>query len=198
MEELLDIFDENLEQIGVAPRDEAHRTGLLHQVVHGWIIEKENGQTWLYFQQRSYQKKDFPGLFDLAVGGHVDAGELCSDAILREMREEIGLVLQPEQIICVGQSREDIKIGSFFDREVAQIYLCEVNHPQFHIGEEVEQMVKISREEFEKKELNQAAFVCAVTQTGESIRIPQSQWCWHEGEYEQFILPYLEKGVAEK
>lgn len=196
MEELLDIFDQNLEQIGIAPREEAHRTGLLHQVVHGWIVSVQDETIWLYFQQRSYRKKDFPGLYDLAVGGHVDAGEDCSDAILREMREEIGLEISLEQLTCVGQSMEEIRIGSFFDREIAQIYLCRIDCPEFRIGEEVEQMIRISKQEFERKELEGAPFVEAVAETGETIRIPQLQWCYHEEEYERFILPYLEKGLV--
>jgi 8-oxo-dGTP pyrophosphatase MutT (NUDIX family) len=87
--ELLTIYDDEMNETGVAARDEVHAKGLLHQVVHCWVVSRWNGETWLYFQQRSHTKKDFPGLYDLAVGGHIDAGEEPLAAALREMREEI-------------------------------------------------------------------------------------------------------------
>ena len=40
MQERLDIYNEAWQRIGTAPRDEVHEKGLLHRVVHCWILEK--------------------------------------------------------------------------------------------------------------------------------------------------------------
>ena len=82
MEEVLDIYDEDWNHIGTAPRSEVHEKGLFHQVVHCWVIAQT--EPVLYFQQRAHTKKDFPDCYDLACGGHMDAGEPADAAALRE------------------------------------------------------------------------------------------------------------------
>jgi len=46
----------------------------------------------LYLQKRSAQKKLLPLTWDTSVGGHVDYGESVEEALLRETREELGIV----------------------------------------------------------------------------------------------------------
>ena len=41
-EEILKIYDNLYNVIGVAPRSEVHKKGLLHQVVHLWMMEVKN------------------------------------------------------------------------------------------------------------------------------------------------------------
>ena len=42
-------------------------------------------------QKRSLLKKKGAGLWDMPSAGHVDAGESCIDACVRETKEELGL-----------------------------------------------------------------------------------------------------------
>lgn len=60
----------------------------LHPVVHLHVFDKK-GQ--LYLQKRSADKDIAPGLWDTAVGGHVDYGETIEEALRREAAEELGL-----------------------------------------------------------------------------------------------------------
>lgn len=190
--ETLDFYDENLNLVGTASRERVHKEGLLHQVVHCWIISKENNKTWIYFQQRSFNKKDFPGLYEFAATGHIDAGEDKLTAVLREMREEIGVAATPEQLFYLGQMREKILFSKeFIDREVAQIYLYSYRNPEFKIGEEVERMIKVSVEEFRKKELLKADSITAYTLDDSPIIIKSNEWCSHKGEFEKIVLPNL-------
>ena len=46
-----------------------------------------------YTGQIAQSKKLWPGLWDVGVGGHVDAGEFGYQAIIREATEELGLQL---------------------------------------------------------------------------------------------------------
>lgn len=43
--------------------------------------------------RRTSQRTNFPGLWDLP-GGHVEPGERPSDALVRELREELGIVVE--------------------------------------------------------------------------------------------------------
>lgn len=56
------------------------------QLVVGALVLR-NGR--LFAHRRAYDRKLFPGCWDVA-GGHVDAGEGLYEALVRELREETG------------------------------------------------------------------------------------------------------------
>src|ERR1035437_4644412 len=73
--------------IGKASRTECHSGSfLLHPVVHLHVF---NSKGELYLQKRALDKDIQPGKWDTSVGGHVDYGEEISDALRREVREEL-------------------------------------------------------------------------------------------------------------
>lgn len=93
--ELFPVVDESGNVIGKATRGECHNgSGILHPVVHLHVFNREGE---LYLQKRPEWKDIQPGKWDTAVGGHVDYGEDRGEALLREAREELGLVnIHPE------------------------------------------------------------------------------------------------------
>lgn len=148
MEEILDIFNDDLEIIGQDTRENAHKKGLLHQVVHCWVIEESQDGRFVYMQQRA-EFKDFPLLFDITVGGHIDAGEVVEDAMLREIREEIGLDLKIDDLKYEGYEVKDISEGDFLDREICRIFTyVSPKQVEFNPGPEVKKMIKIREKEF--------------------------------------------------
>ena len=87
--ELFPLVDEAGNVIGHATRGECHDgSKLLHPVVHLHLFDTSGR---LYLQRRPDWKDIQPGKWDTAVGGHVDYGEAVEQALLREVREEIGL-----------------------------------------------------------------------------------------------------------
>ena len=86
--EMVPVVEENGLVIGQATRKTVHGgSKLMHPVVHLHIINREG---CLYIQKRSMKKDLLPGLWDTAVGGHVDYGESLEEALYRESSEELG------------------------------------------------------------------------------------------------------------
>lgn len=92
------MVDEDGQVVGKATRGECHGGSmLLHPVVHLHLF---NSRGELYLQKRPEWKDIKPGKWDTAVGGHVDYGEEVTDALRREVREELGVVdFMPEKLI---------------------------------------------------------------------------------------------------
>lgn len=87
--EIFPIVDEQGNVVGSATRGECHDgSKLLHPVVHLHLFDSLGR---IYLQQRPLWKDIQPGKWDTAVGGHVDFGETIEEALVREVREEVGL-----------------------------------------------------------------------------------------------------------
>ena len=192
-EELFSVYDEEENPIGEMKRGQVHQLGLWHQVIHCWMYARQGDGIWLYFQQRAASKKDFPGFYDLSSTGHVGAGESFEEAVLREVQEETGVRINPSRLSFLGQVREELHEGEFFDREICQVYLYEMDLPEFSPGEEVDRMIAVPLEEYEKKELGKAPFIQGYTLEGEPVIIREEEWCCHEGEYEGLVKPFFEQ-----
>ena len=89
-EELFVVVDEMDVVVGQRPRSEVHRLGLRHRAVH-ILVFNDRGEVFL--QQRSLSKDSCPGIWDSSCSGHLDAGERYGDAAVRELNEELGLLL---------------------------------------------------------------------------------------------------------
>ena len=89
--ELVDLYDENRVPLGkTAERYSQKGPGELRIVVHVCLFDR---QVRLLIQKRTANKHIWPGLWDVTVGGGVDAGETTRQGAEREVREELGLAL---------------------------------------------------------------------------------------------------------
>jgi isopentenyl-diphosphate delta-isomerase len=91
-EEWFDVVNERDEVVRRATRREVHATGLWHRAVHIMVFDAAGR---VFLQKRSMLKDLSPGLWDSSCSGHVDAGEDYDTSAVRELGEEIGLVLDP-------------------------------------------------------------------------------------------------------
>lgn len=111
--EVFDVVDEDDQVLGQKTRGEVHAEGLMHRAVHIFVVGKK-GQ--LLLQKRSRFKDVHPGDWDSSVAGHVDAGESYEQAAIRELEEEMGIVVDepPRELRhirpCEGTGWEQVKL----------------------------------------------------------------------------------------
>ena len=87
--EMFDLYDENRQKTGeTIARGNVCPNRFCRLVVHVCIFNKK-GQ--MLIQQRHSSKKSWPNAWDVTLGGCVRAGENSSQAIARELGEELGL-----------------------------------------------------------------------------------------------------------
>lgn len=91
-DELIDIYDSEMNLLGTAMKSQAHREGLWHKAFHCWIVDGD--KVWL--QLRGKDKNLYPGLLDISAAGHLGTGETAKQAGIREIEEELGLTVQEE------------------------------------------------------------------------------------------------------
>ena len=107
--ELLDIVDENNNLTGeFIDREIVHSEGLLHREV-GVIVLNENNEMLL--EKRSLTKKQSPGKWALCAG-HIEAGDTPENAILREVKEEIGIDITKNDLEFLDVFRRDKKFDN--------------------------------------------------------------------------------------
>ncbi len=119
--EIVTIFDEDMQKIGVKMRKEAHAQGYWHETFHCWFTREDAGKTYLLFQRRALQKKDFPGKLDITAAGHLLAGEQVAEGI-REITEELGVAPFYKDLQPVGIIKEQIILNNFIDKEFCHVY----------------------------------------------------------------------------
>ena len=89
--ELVDLYDENRLPLGkTAERSAPRAPGEYRMVVHVCVFDRRGR---LLIQRRAPEKSIWPDLWDVSVGGGVDAGETSRRGAEREFREELGYPL---------------------------------------------------------------------------------------------------------
>lgn len=128
MDELIDILDSDGNPTGkTAMKSEAHQKGLFHPTIHVWLYTK-NGKVLI--QQRAKNKDTHPLLWDVSVAGHVGAGEHLELSAVREVKEEIGLTIAPNDLRKIGVFKSIHKHNEdLIDCEFHHIYLCILEVP---------------------------------------------------------------------
>ncbi len=120
--EYFDVLDENGYKTGrTKPRDAVHRDGDWHAAVNIFVL---NPQNEVLLQRRAPNKDSYPNMWDLSCGGHVTAGEDYQAAAIRELKEELGLVVDPEDLIELGKFKTSSRPRpDFINNSIEKVYL---------------------------------------------------------------------------
>ena len=140
--ELLDVYNSNGEKTGkVVERDTKDDAFGPDEHIAVSIIYIENSKGEFLIQKTSKEKG---GIYS-ATGGHIDHDETPYDAILREVKEEIGIDISNEDVVSLGSICVDFPVRFIF-------YLKkDINIDGLNIDKtEVEKMVYMTKEELLK------------------------------------------------
>ena len=104
------------EVVGEVDKDLAHRDGIWHATIHVWVIDRDGR---ILLQHRAYNKKHFPGMWDISAAGHIAPGESGA----REVQEELGADVDIDDLEFVGILSLDHVSPGFVNRERPRVYL---------------------------------------------------------------------------
>jgi isopentenyl-diphosphate delta-isomerase type 1 len=129
-EEIFDVVNERDEVIGQLPRRVVHRDGHKHRAVHVLVF---NDQGQIFLQKRSMTKDTFPGAWDSSASGHLDTGEDYDACAVRELGEELGLIVaeSPQRLFMIDACVET-------GHEFVWVYRLRSNGPFVLHPEEIE------------------------------------------------------------
>lgn len=99
-EELVDVVDDDDQVVGTVTRAEMRARRLLHRAVSIAVLSSDHR---LLVHRRADTKDVWPGMWDIAAGGVVGAGEGYEVAARRELAEELGVTV--DALIDLGGGR---------------------------------------------------------------------------------------------
>ena len=144
-QELLDVVDQNDQVVAVKTRGEIHAKGLMHRAVHILVF---NHQGDFFIQKRSMSKDECPGLWDSSAAGHVDSGEDYVSCAIRELSEELGIMvespleflfkLQPQ----MSNGMEHATVYSYVDEGPFQLQKEEIDEGSWISKTDMDQRVR--------------------------------------------------------
>lgn len=119
----IDVLDEDGKPTGeVLSRQQVHAWGKLHRAVHLYVFTPDNQ---LLLQRRSPHVDHYPDTLSISVTCHVDAGENSRQAVHRELKEELGLAVQADQIAFLFSYRQEVNLSpDYIDRQFNDVYAC--------------------------------------------------------------------------
>ncbi len=120
--EYFDILDENGNKTGKTKlRSEVHRDGDWHKAVHIWII---NDKGDILLQRRCATKDSNPNMLDISSAGHLTAGDDSLSGAIRELKEELNIDIEPNELQFIKTIKRSSKYTStFINNEFDDLYI---------------------------------------------------------------------------
>ena len=124
MDELIDVLDEFGNKTGqVKTKKEIKKDGDYHRAITVLVI---NGDKIL-MQKRSSTKRIYPNLWSLFIKGHVQAGEDSLAACLREIKEEIGIISNADELEYLYTIKEEKSDKDYIENIFYDTYILRKN-----------------------------------------------------------------------
>lgn len=137
--EMFDIYDEAMNPIGTASRQETHRQGYWHRTFQCWIVRVEDGIPYVLLQLRHPDKDTFPNMLDKSSAGHLAAGESIEDGV-RELEEELGLAVPFEALTSCGVIPIESVEEHWKDREFCHLFVYRCDLPLREYRPQIEEV----------------------------------------------------------
>ncbi len=169
MKEYFDILDEKGNLTGEKKlRSEVHRDGDWHKAVHIWII---NDKGEILLQRRCATKDSNPNMLDISCAGHLSSGDKSLDGALRELKEELNIEANADELHYIKTIKKSSRYTStFINNEFDDLYILRTNR-------------KIQDMKFQQEEISEIFYV-PYNKFKEMVKNKQSDLLMHTEEFE--------------
>lgn len=183
MEEYFDILNEDGTKTGrVKLRSLVHQDGDLHSGSHVWIYRRYNEKYEVLLQKRSSNKDSFPNCYDISSAGHIPAGEDYLTTAVRELEEELGIVVDKKELTFLFSQKEECSAifygKQFINKEISYVFALERN---VNIGD-----LKLQAEEI------QSVMWMDIFDVKKFVDCSDSEFCINKDEYNR-LIKYITK-----
>ncbi len=125
MEELIDALDKFGNKTGIIKRkSEIKKDGDYHRAISVLIINDNNE---ILMQKRSQNKKFYPNLWSLFVKGHIQSKEDPISACIREIKEELGIIVREEELKYLYTIKEEKRENDYIENIFFDTYILKKN-----------------------------------------------------------------------
>ena len=126
--ELIDIYDEKMNLLGTATREQAHREGLWHTSFHCWLVRLSQDNRPQVLLQIRGKTQNHPSLIDISSAGHLSAGETSRDGI-KNIEKELGLKIDFSKLVKLFTANHVYRKNDYINHEFNPTYLLEDTTP---------------------------------------------------------------------
>lgn len=127
-----EVVDEEDNPLGIrASYDEVHDKGFWHRGIHVLVCTPDKQ---IIMQKRAPSLRYHPNEVEISVGGGVDAGETPAQATVREIKEELGLDITPEELHYIGKKKFNHATKGQLNRYFLYSYWVCVPRERLHLS----------------------------------------------------------------
>ena len=148
--DLQDVYNAQKELTGISKYRDEFNDNEYSMSTFIWIV---NSDDKILIQLRSKKDDNKPNTYGI-TGGAVDKGETSLEASIRELKEELGITINKEQLIYIASERRQKK---FFEYYMLNIDI-DINNLVLQ-KDEVEEVKWITLDEYEKNISNALNFM---------------------------------------
>jgi isopentenyl-diphosphate delta-isomerase len=124
-EELVVLLDENLREVGTAPKLPTHHGNTpLHKGFSCYIFS-DQGEFLL--TQRALSKKVWPGVWTNSVCGHPAPGESVEAAIVRRAQYELGMTVRALRVVLPDYRYKTPPFNGIIENEFCPVYVARLD-----------------------------------------------------------------------
>ena len=114
--ELIDIYDEKMNLLGTATREQAHREGLWHTSFHCWLVRLSQDNRPQVLLQIRGKTQNHPSLIDISSAGHLSADETSRDGI-KNIEKELGLKIDFSKLVKLFTANHVYRKNDYINHE---------------------------------------------------------------------------------
>lgn len=168
--EFIDVLDERRNKVGIVRnRELVYKNGDWHKTVHIWLINSKNE---LLIQKRAKDKQTFPNLWAISIAGHVISGETSIEAALREIKEEIDVDVNPNDLKLIFTIKRIQEYKNGFLHVHDDVYLFKYDLDLYNTKIQKEELTDIrfiNYKELEEKLINKDPSFVPFTEEHENL-----------------------------